>query len=74
MTAAVNDGWTDGWCECDSCAALGNKTDQALTFANRVAEIVCEKYPDKYISTLAYHDTFLPPEKTKAHPKVEVMF
>ena len=74
MTAAVNDGWYEGWCECDECAALGNKTDQALTFANRVAEIVCETYPDKHISTLAYHDTFLPPEKTKAHPNVEVMF
>ena len=74
MTAAVNDGWTDGWCECDECAALGNKTDQALTFANRVAQIVCEKYPDRQISTLAYHDTFLPPEKTIAHPNVQVMF
>lgn len=74
MTAAANDGWTDGWCECDDCAALGNKADQALTFANRVAEIVCKTYPDKYISTLAYHDTFLPPEKTKAHENVEVMF
>jgi len=74
MTAAVNDGWSDGWCECDNCAALGNKADQALDFANRVAEIVCEKYPEKRISTLAYHDTFLPPSKVKAHPNVEVMF
>ena len=74
MTAAVNDGWSDGWCECDECAALGNKADQALTFANRVAAIVCEKYPDRQISTLAYHDTFLPPEKTTAHPNVQVMF
>ena len=74
MTAAVNDGWYEGWCECAECAALGNKADQALTFANRVAEIVCKTYPDKRISTLAYHDTFLPPTKTKAHPNVEVMF
>ena len=31
---------------------LGNPTDQILTFANRVAEIVSEKYPDKTISIL----------------------
>ena len=74
MTAAVNDGWSEGWCECDNCAALGNKADQALDFANRIAGIVCEKYPDRQISTLAYHDTFLPPSQTKAHPNVEVMF
>lgn len=74
MTAAVNDGWTEGWCECDACAALGNKADQALTFANRVAAIVCEIYPDRQISTLAYHDTFLPPSQVKAHPNVQVMF
>ncbi len=74
LPVAVNDGWSDGWCECEECAALGNKADQALTFANRVAEIVTEKYPNVLLSTLAYHDTFLPPSKTKAHENVEVMF
>lgn len=74
LPVAVNDGWTDGWCECEECAALGNKADQALVFANRVAEIVTEKYPDVLFTTLAYHDTFLPPTKVKAHENVEVMF
>ena len=74
MTAAANDSWEKCWCECESCAALGNRADQSLTFANRVAEIVCKTYPEKRISILAYHATFLPPEKTVAHPNVEVMF
>ena len=72
---ASNDGWYEGWCECDVCAAAGNQSDQMLLFANRVAAIVCEKYPEKRISFLAYHATFLPPENTvKAHPNVEVRF
>ena len=72
---ASNDGWYEGWCECDSCTAAGNQSDQMLLFANRVAEIVAQKYPDKRISFLAYHPTFLPPEnEVKAHPNVEVRF
>lgn len=70
----ANDGWEEGWCECETCAAAGNATDQILVFANRVAEIVSRKYPDKTISILSYHNNFFPPEKTKAHPNVEVMF
>ena len=72
---ASNDGWYEGWCECDQCAAVGNQSDQMLLFANRVAAVVCEKYPEAQISFLAYHATFLPPENTvKAHPNVEVRF
>ena len=71
---AANDGWEEGWCECDDCAALGNHTDQMLTFANRVAQIVSQEYPDRTVSILAYHETFLPPLQTKAHQNVEVMF
>ena len=71
---AANDGFETGWCECGDCAALGNPTDQILTFVNRVAEIVSEKHPDKTISILSYHNSFFPPEKVKAHPNVEVMF
>lgn len=71
---AANDGWEEGWCECEDCAALGNHTDQMLTFANNVAEIVSQVYPDRTVSILAYHETFLPPLQTKAHENVEVMF
>ena len=72
---ASNDGWYEGWCECDTCTATGNQSDQYLLFANRVAEVVAQKHPDKKISFLAYHTTFLPPLNTvKAHPNVEVTF
>lgn len=71
---AANDGWEKGWCECGTCAAAGNATDQLLVFVNRVAEIVSQKYPDKTLSILSYHNNFFPPEKTTAHPNVEVMF
>ena len=71
---AANDGFEDGWCQCEDCAALGNPTDQILTFANRVAEIVAEKHPDKTVSILSYHNSFFPPEKVKALSNVEVMF
>ena len=74
LTIAANDGWDEGWCECEVCAAAGNKTDQLLVFANRVAEQVAAIHPDKTVSILAYHSTYLPPLKTKAHPNVEVMF
>ena len=71
---AANDGWDEGWCECEVCTAAGNQTDQMLVFANRVAEIVSQKYPDRTVSILAYHSTFVPPTNQKAHKNVEVMF
>jgi len=59
------------WCECDACKALDTAeldwsqngvqcmdlTDRWLYFINKVAEIVEEKYPDKYIATFAYGST-----------------
>ncbi len=74
-SVAANDGWNDGWCECEQCAAVGSRTDQMIYFANHVAEIVCGYFPDATISFLAYHASFLPPTSNiKAHPNVEVMF
>ena len=69
-----NDGWEESWCECEDCKALGNPTDQLLYFANNVAEIVSEKYPDRTLSILSYHNNYFPPENVKAHPNVEIMF
>ncbi len=56
----ANDGWNDGWCECENCS-VGNHADQIMIFANNVAEIVGKVHPDKKLSVLAYHSTFLPP-------------
>jgi len=75
MSITANDGWNKFWCECDTCVSAGNHADQMLIFANNVAEIVSQTYPEKKVSILAYHDTFLPPLKVEyTHPNVEVMF
>ena len=74
-SVSANDGWDEGWCECDTCVSMGNRSDQMLYFANSIAQIVCQQHPSKRIHFLAYHATFLPPESDiKAHPNVEVMF
>ncbi len=52
-------------CECEKCAAFVKEHNQSglyLTFVNAIAEEVEKKYPDIYISTLAYHYTELPPK------------
>lgn len=75
FSISANDGWYDGWCQCGTCKAAGNQSDQYMIFANRIAEIVAKKHPDKLISFLAYHATFPVPEKEhKAHPNVQIMF
>ena len=72
-TVAANDGWNDGWCECEVCSK-GNHADQLLTLANNVGRIVKEKYPEKHLTILCYHSTFIPPAYVKADDNVEVMF
>ena len=75
FSVSANDGWDEGWCDCESCLSKGNRSDQMLYFANEIAKIVCEVHPTKRINFLAYHATFLPPESDiQAHPNVEVMF
>ena len=75
MSITANDGWNKFWCECDTCVNTGNHADQMLLFANNVAAITSKVYPEKKVSILAYHDTFLPPQKQNTvHPNVEIMF
>lgn len=73
------------WCECEACKALDTEeldwtqngidcmhlTDRWLTFINRVAEMVEEKYPDKTIFTFAYGSSRELPRK--AFPRRNVM-
>lgn len=71
----ANDGWDKFWCECDVCTAAGSQADQMLVFANNVAAITSQTYPDRKVSILAYHATFLPPlNEHTTHPNVEVMY
>lgn len=66
----ANDGWNEGWCECENCS-VGSHADQMMIFANNVAEIVAKVHPDRKVSVLAYHSTFLPPvHEYDLHPNV----
>ena len=72
---AANDGWDENWCECSKCTSLGSDSDELLYFANNVAKEVAKKYPNKKLTLLSYHTTFLPPVSgIKAEPNVEMMF
>ncbi len=73
------------WCECEACKALDASpqdwsrngldnlamTDRWLWFINRVAEIVEQRHPDKWISTFAYASTRALPVREK--PRRNVM-
>jgi hypothetical protein len=68
----VNDStWAD-YCQCDACKALDvpgrqslhggpNYSNRFFTFANRVAERVAAKHPNRYIGCLAYNACENPP-------------
>ncbi len=60
-----------GWCTCASCRALYEKdpngdlsvTPAILSFYNRVAEIVGQRYPHKILAGYVYADYVYPPRK-----------
>ncbi len=62
ISVSQNDSGDDGkGCQCDACMAVYNQTGSYagmyLTFVNRIAEVVKEKYPDVMIHTFAYRFT-----------------
>ncbi len=66
-----------GWCECDMCTALdaGDKSwsDRLLSYANAVAALLQEKYPDRKLLIFAYGaKTEDLPLKTRLHPNVAI--
>ncbi len=73
---ALNDGWYEGFCECENCRAMGSTpSDIAVEFANRIARVVARKYPDRILTFLAYFPTYFPPtHAVTPEPNVEVMF
>lgn len=56
-------------CECENCRAVlkeeGSESGALLRFINGIAEAVARKYPDRWVSTLAYQYTAKPPNITK---------
>ncbi len=65
--------WED-WCECDKCKALDEKEEShsatVVTFVNAIAEVLGEKYPDKFFDTFAYTYTQKPPKALKVRDNV----
>lgn len=67
-----NDG--NGPCECENCMKIvneeGTQHGPILRFVNAIADEVAKKYPEKWISTLAYAYSTKPPALTKPRPNV----
>jgi hypothetical protein len=63
MGITQNDNITGlGWCNCEQCKAMGRtRTDQLMTFMNRVATEIHKTNPDKYVGFFAYSDCDTPP-------------
>lgn len=63
-----------GACECESCQAVikeeGAQHAPILRFVNAIADAVAEKYPCKYIDTLAYDYSVTTPKITKPRDNV----
>lgn len=61
-------------CQCSRCRAIdraeGSQMGSLLTFINRLADECYEKFPDNYISTLAYNHTAVPPRTIRPHKNV----
>jgi hypothetical protein len=63
-----------GACECEKCAAIvkeeGSQHGPILRFVNEVADAVKAKYPDKFVDTLAYDYSIIPPKITRPRDNV----
>ncbi len=65
-----------GQCQCEKCRAIdeaeGSPSGTLIAFCNKVAEAVTERYPDKYIDTIAYNYTQKAPKTLRPHPNLIV--
>lgn len=61
-------------CQCSRCRAVdraeGSQMGSLLTFINRLADECHEKFPNNYISTLAYNHTAAPPRTIRPRKNV----
>ncbi|MHA1683927.1 MAG: DUF4838 domain-containing protein [Promethearchaeota archaeon] len=62
----VQNDWTN-YCTCDACRAVdrGNPARSLILFCKHIATKVKERYPDKFIHTIAYTYTEIPPMDMK---------
>ena len=72
IDVSQNDG--NGPCECENCVAVvneeGSQQGPILRFVNAIADEVAKKHPDKWIETLAYAYSTVPPAITKPRDNV----
>lgn len=65
------------YCQCPECEKRDKQgkspAASILHFVNRLAEESSRFYPDKYVATLAYQYSQIPPVSMKAHPNVIVV-
>jgi hypothetical protein len=81
-TVACNDGGSETVCDCPRCREMARRygateercTDAGLVlwFVNQVADAIRAEHPDKFIRTLAYNTTVLPPKNIRARDNVIV--
>lgn len=61
-------------CKCKKCREIdkheGSQMGSLLTFINRLADECAERFPDNYISTLAYNYTVQPPKYIRPRKNV----
>jgi len=67
------------FCTCKNCVSYMRKHGSVasactLYFANRVAEVMAEKYPGIYVATFGYYGTNIPPEKMTVLDNVVVSY
>ena len=72
IDVSQNDG--NGACECERCMAIvkeeGSQHGPILRFVNAIADEVAQKYPDKWVETLAYAYSVAPPRITRPRANV----
>ena len=72
---SANDGWFEGFCECEECQKMGTPSEIILKFVNRVAELIEDEFPDKRLMFFVYFPTWdAPRTPIKAHKNVTLMF
>lgn len=56
------------FCRCAECRKLGSTTDRLLHWISAIAAITGKEHPDRFLVTLAYVDSQIPPEKVRTLP------
>jgi hypothetical protein len=75
ISVSINDGGKSTICDCPRCRAVAREEGESgllLKFVNAIAEAVKDDFPNKYILTLAYNATALPPKRIHARDNVIV--